>query len=451
MLPKIHSFPQQLIANLRVSEAKVSERCGISRLRTEALLVLIFLIALQPSKSFSEAAFAFGQWGNGGWAYGSAYNHRTQSEAQIAAMNTCNQRGYDCAIRGSFRKTCFAIAVQDSNSGFGTATHGDPDVANRQALVGCARMGLSCSIREEFCDNVSEAEIRASEQAEYQQYVQNWNVCFGKVATDNLNEQINYCDYALTFPRANQTDRSELLKQRGSLTATRDQRAAIDDQVQKQEQEQFHLYELRWQHCFDLSAPVSRLDGQIASCDYALTYSRATPDDRTKLIEQRAALIFSRAQLAQEERNERVQTTQQSFAAPVLARDESLVADPPASTQWDFSWLGFLGIAFFLQVLGIGSFVMLLGWSVLTERKRPEVFKGVEAPWPTIKEVRLTVMTSAGLLAAGTLLRFLLYRVPFEHKDFMLFASFRSEVFGNSLAALATGAWTSSKFFNLRL
>jgi hypothetical protein len=90
MLPKIRSFPQQLIANPGVSEAKVSERCGMSRLKIGALLVLIFLVALQPSKSLSEAAYAFGQWGNGGWAYGSAYNYRTQSEAQIAAMNTCN-------------------------------------------------------------------------------------------------------------------------------------------------------------------------------------------------------------------------------------------------------------------------------------------------------------------------------------------------------------------------
>ena len=91
MLPKIPSFPQQLIANSHASEAKVSERCGMSRMRNGAFLVLIFVVALQPSKSFSEAAFAFGQWGNGGWTYGSAYNHRTQSEAQIAAMNTCNQ------------------------------------------------------------------------------------------------------------------------------------------------------------------------------------------------------------------------------------------------------------------------------------------------------------------------------------------------------------------------
>ena len=206
MLPKISSCAQLLIANLRAFEAKVSGR-GMSRPHRRgwtlgALLGLIFFVAVQPSESFSEAAYAFGQWGNGGWAYGSAYNHRTQSEAQIAAMNTCNQRGYNCAIRDNFRKMCFAIAVQDNNNGWGTG-YGDPDVANRQALLSCAKMGLSCSIREEFCDSVSEAEVQAAEQAEYQQYVQNWNVCFGRVVTGgSLDDQMNYCDYALRFPRA---------------------------------------------------------------------------------------------------------------------------------------------------------------------------------------------------------------------------------------------------------
>jgi hypothetical protein len=79
-------------------------------------LLLLYLVALQPSRSFSEGAVAFGQWGNGAWAYGSGYNKRTQSEAQAAAMNNCNQRGYNCAVRSSFRKTCFAIAVQDTNN-----------------------------------------------------------------------------------------------------------------------------------------------------------------------------------------------------------------------------------------------------------------------------------------------------------------------------------------------
>ena len=438
MLPKIWSFPQQLIANLPVSEAKVSERSGMLRLRVGALLALFCFAALQPSESFSEAAYAFGQWGNGGWAYGSAYNHRTQSEARIAAMNTCNQRGYNCAIRDNFRKMCFAIAVQDNNNGWGTG-YGDPDVANRQALLSCTKMGLSCSIREEFCDSVSEAEIIAAEQAEYQQFSQNWNVCFGQAATGSLNEQINHCDYALTFPRVQSADRSKLVKQRDAVIAARNQelanKATLDAQnatTAKRVQEEFGLYRLRWQHCFDPSAPADRLDHQIAWCNDALAYPQASVGDRAKLAEQRDALVFSRDQLAQEEKKGREQTT----------------VDPLASAQWDFSWLGFLGIAFFLQVLSIGSFVMLLGWSVLTKRARAELFKGGKAPWPTLKEARIIVISSGGLLAAGTLLGFMQYRVPIEYSGFLFLPSFMGEVFGNSLAALATGAWVSSRFFN---
>jgi hypothetical protein len=439
MLPKIRSFPQQLIANLRVSEAKVSGRCGMSRLRLGALLVLICFAALQPSKSFSEAAFAVGQWGNGAWASGSAYNYRTRSEAEIAAMNSCNQRGYNCSIRTTFRKACFALASQDGGSGWQTGIHSNPDEANRYALLNCAKGGLRCTICEEFCDTLSEAELVAAGQAEYQQFVQNWNVCFGRDATASSNQQISHCDYALTFRQAQPADRGQLVKQRDALIAARNQevanKAALDAQkaaADKQVQEEFGLYELRWQHCFDPSAPTNRLDHQIAWCNDALAYPQANVGDRAKLTEQRDALVFSRDQLAQEERNGREQTT----------------VDPLASTRWDFSWLGFLVIVFFLQVLSIGSLVMLLGWSVLTKRTRAAVFKGDEAPRPTIREVRIIVISSGSLLAAAMLLGFLLYRVPFEYEDLMLLGSFMSGAFGNSLAALATGAWTSSTFFN---
>jgi hypothetical protein len=268
----------------------------------EFVFLLVGFVAVQPSKSFSEAAFAFGQWGNGGWAFGSIYNQRTQSEAQIAAMKACNQRGYNCAIRGNFRKTCFALAVQDTNNGWHTGVHDSPAVANQQALTGCTRMGLSCTIRESFCDTVSEAENLAAEQAEYQQYVQNWKGCFGQVVVSSSNEQINFCDYALRFPRAIQSDRTELLKQKTALITARNQELANKAQAaldEERTEEDFHMYELRWKYCFDSSVPLSRLDGQITSCNYALAYPGATPGDRSKLLEQREALWLSRDYLAQ--------------------------------------------------------------------------------------------------------------------------------------------------------
>jgi hypothetical protein len=196
------------------------------------VFLLVGFVAMQPKQSLSEGAFAFGRWGNSAWAYGSGYNYRTQSEAQIAAMNFCNQRGYNCAVRGSFRKTCFAIAVQDSDSGYATGMDINPDVANRQALSNCATMGRSCTVRETVCDNVSEADLRAAVQAEYEQYVQNWKGCFGQVVVSSSNEQITFCDYALSFPSASQDDRSNLVRQRSTVIAARDQELAAQAHVE---------------------------------------------------------------------------------------------------------------------------------------------------------------------------------------------------------------------------
>ena len=232
-------------------------------------LLLICVVALQPNKSFSEAAFAFGQWDNGGWASGPVFNYRTQAEAEIAAMNSCNQVGYNCSILARFRKLCFALAVQDGNNGFSYRTNINADTAERDALTSCVSMGRPCSLRARFCDSVSEAEVRAAEEAEYQQYVQQWYACFGRGST--LDEQINNCDYALNFRRASQNDRNQLLQRRSSLFSLRNQQiaaaqAAADAQkaaADARAQEEFHMYQLRWQHCFDLSALVSRIDGQI--------------------------------------------------------------------------------------------------------------------------------------------------------------------------------------------
>jgi hypothetical protein len=406
--------------------------------------LLICFVAMQPSKTLSEAAFAVGEWGNGAWASGSAYNYRTQSEAAAAAMNSCNQRGYNCSIRTTFRKACFALASQDGGSGWQTGIHTDPDVANRYALVTCAKWGLQCTIREEYCDNVSEAEVLAAEQAEYQQYVQNWKGCFGQVAVSSSNEQINFCNSALSFSRASQDDRNNLVRQRSAVIAAHNQELAnkaqaalnAENAANARAQEAFHIYELRWQHCFDLSAPVSRIDDQITSCDYALAYPRASADDRAKLIEHRGALIISRDQLAQDQ-TRRTQTTQQSSS---LAQKEPLATDPHTYEKWDFSWLGLFAIISRLHFFSIGAFVTIVGWSALAGRGNAVAF--------TKNEVRKVMISSGALLAAGMLLGFLQNRVSSEYAGILSLGSFMLEVFGNSLVALATGAWVSSRFFN---
>jgi Domain of unknown function (DUF4189) len=443
MLPKIHSFPQQLIANLRVSEAQVSERCGISRLRTEALLVLLFLIALQPSKSFSEAAFAFGQWGNGGWAYGSAYNHRTQSEAQIAAMNACNQRGYNCAIRGSFRKTCFAIAVQDSNNGWGTGTHGDRDVANRQALLGCARMGLSCAIREEFCDNVSEAEIREAEQAEYRQYLQLWDVCYGKVAGNSVDHQITGCDYALLSPRASQTDRNNLLNRRGMLVDFKNREAAKSAQAalaKKQEDKELVLYEIHWKYCFDTSEPASRRDDQLTSCNYALNDPRLNTNEYSSLIHRRDDLVSTRYRV-QDVKDKVKEVGPLPIRVPIEASSPLLLfPDTPAPVfraEYAFAGLNFLLIRLVIEYLNIAALMVVIGWYGLTRWVRTEVF--------TPHEVSVIAISAAALCGGGWLFEFLQHQASFQpYAGPLSEASFGAQVFGSSLAALAIGAWVGS-------
>jgi hypothetical protein len=58
------------------------------------------------------------------------------------------------------------------------------------------------------------------------------------------------------------------------------------------------------------------------------------------------------------------------------------------------------------------------------------------------------VLSSFVLLSAGMLLGFLQDRVFMEPAGFLAGAGFKLEAFGNSLVALATGAWVSSRFFN---
>jgi Domain of unknown function (DUF4189) len=80
-------------------------------------------------------------------------------------MNNCNELGPNCEIRGDYRKTCVAVAVQDGNNGWWTGVNVNMDLARQQALLGCARMGPACTIRGEFCDTGNEPETLAADKA----------------------------------------------------------------------------------------------------------------------------------------------------------------------------------------------------------------------------------------------------------------------------------------------
>ena len=119
--------------------------------------LLVCFVAMQPTRSNSEAAFALGRYRTSDWAFGMAHNRLTQAEAETAAVNDCRRRNQDCSVRLTFRDTCFAFAVQTSDNGVTTGLNDDIVEAKREALANCAMLGTSCSVRGAFCDNVIES------------------------------------------------------------------------------------------------------------------------------------------------------------------------------------------------------------------------------------------------------------------------------------------------------
>jgi len=114
------------------------------------------LLVIQTQNAFSEGSFAYGQYGNGAWAAGTSWNYKTEREAQNTAMSNCNSRGYNCQILTTFRNTCFAYAVQNDGSGFGSGFGKTQREARNVALSGCHQYGMACSVRESFCDTIQE-------------------------------------------------------------------------------------------------------------------------------------------------------------------------------------------------------------------------------------------------------------------------------------------------------
>jgi hypothetical protein len=249
-----------------------------------AIVWLIFLgecVHSFQSPASAEAALAFGQYGNGGWAAGSAYNAASRAEAMSTAMRNCNARGFNCSIRVTFHDSCLAYAVQDSGNGWRSATNSNRDAAWTDALTGCAQMGLSCTLREAFCDNVSEERLRfeAAQRAEqtkrnYEAFLQQWQACFGQsVLLTELNVRIAKCDQAVTYSNVSNSDQARLLAQRQSLYTARN-RANEEEQQRYREAQQRrqHVAEearesflQQWQACFGQSALVTDLSLRISN------------------------------------------------------------------------------------------------------------------------------------------------------------------------------------------
>ena len=207
------------------------------RLPTRLCTVACVAIAIATTafkSALAEGAFAFGQFGNGGWVVGGTTNARTKAEAQNAAMQQCNARGPNCQLRTTFTKTCFAYAVQvGAHSGAAWQEHPNLAAAQGMALAQCQKYGLTCTVQGSYCDSLNEDEVRAAEEQmrdeaiarqqaaqeagreranEYQKYVGSSRRCF-----EDPNAAIDAyvaCVAALNYGNLTISDRAKLVERR---------------------------------------------------------------------------------------------------------------------------------------------------------------------------------------------------------------------------------------------
>jgi Domain of unknown function (DUF4189) len=119
------------------------------------------VLGLLPAPAWSEGALAVGSTGNvtkDGIAFGTAVNYGSSDAARSAAMEKC--RGYQsapkaaaqCRVVGTFRRECWAIAMdpKPGTPGAGWAVASDKPTAQQRALDAC-RTTAGAS-RTGFCE-----------------------------------------------------------------------------------------------------------------------------------------------------------------------------------------------------------------------------------------------------------------------------------------------------------
>lgn len=206
------------------------------------LVIAVCMIVMRPASVFAEAAVAFGQYGLGEWASGSARNMPSSEEAQSAAISSCSARGANCVVVKTFNKSCIAVAAQDGDNEFSVRVNRDLNAARGSALAACEESGLPCMIAEAFCDNVSEAEIVAAErrknEEENKEFQEQLHSCFAASTGErDASGAIAACDQAATFPRLQPSDRIKLTQQRSNLVALQEslrQKQAREEQESRE-------------------------------------------------------------------------------------------------------------------------------------------------------------------------------------------------------------------------
>jgi len=151
--------------------------CPFGRVRRAACarvaIVLLAGAALWPRAGAAEGALAVGLPANvaaEGFAYGYVLNQSGAAAAGEAALKDCRAEapGVDkraqalCAVVGTFRNQCFAVAMdpQDATPGVGWAIAASGQAAGSQALAKCvATAGESrrdaCKVTHSGCDGAA--------------------------------------------------------------------------------------------------------------------------------------------------------------------------------------------------------------------------------------------------------------------------------------------------------
>lgn len=106
------------------------------------------------SPCLAEGAFAFGNSGVGVWAAGTAFGYSDKGEAERVALNNCRSKGAGCKVVSSFKNSCLAFAVSESDGAWGWATSSSKTRAKTLAFAHCHRRGYKCEIKTGRCDGI---------------------------------------------------------------------------------------------------------------------------------------------------------------------------------------------------------------------------------------------------------------------------------------------------------
>ena len=125
-----------------------------------AFVVVVALFSVSTSLHAQNlyGSMAFAQTGDGGYAWGIAWNAQGRSMARQLAIDECRWAGGGSGCRevGGFRNACGAIAIGDGD-GYGTGWGDSSGEAERTAMNECRSQNNTCHIEISRCTELSAA------------------------------------------------------------------------------------------------------------------------------------------------------------------------------------------------------------------------------------------------------------------------------------------------------